>query len=278
MKSISRLLILGLAVVAVTGASLDRSGQQPSARLEALLLSAPPIQDILSAELLLKVHVVRDADLATPLDRREFLKRLVGRITRGSKTPQELVEKWTTWLQNHMVHSVKPPLDTEGQAVYDPIWLLKNRVAHCGQTNRILVDGLDAVGFKTRLVQFVAHVGAEVHYDGGWRYIDADIFDFGTLVRKSDGSLASGAEITAMPELIDTIQPFEEYSFYPKVRGEEQSLSVEGARAVIKEQFTKRVTHDGGFVTPYVWVKTASRKEEENKYFGWNYYHAEPGW
>jgi hypothetical protein len=88
--------------------------------------------------------------------------------------------------------------------------LLRNRFAHCGQTNRILVDGLSAIGYETRLVQFVAHVGAEVYFDGGWRYIDADIFDFGTFVRKKDGTLASGAEITADLTLLDAIEPLAE--------------------------------------------------------------------
>ena len=250
---------------------------QPSS-LERELLNAPPVLAFATAERLREGHIVSDEELKPALDRRAFLQDLVTRVAAGATTDQERVERWTEWLQNHMAHSVKPPLDTEGQAVYDPIWLLRNRVAHCGQTNRVLVDGLDAIGYKTRLVQFVGHVGAEVNFGDGWHYIDADIFDFGTFVRKQDGSLASGAEITANPDLIDTINPLEEARLYPPVGRPHPPLDLAAARALIKEQFTTRVSHDGTHVTPYVWVKTATRDQETNKYFGWNYYHAEKGW
>ena len=262
--------------VALGGLGAWDDTQQDS--LERELLTAPPVMAFATAERLLKVHIVSDEQLKPALDRRAFLQTLVNRIAAGATTDQERVERWTEWLQNHMAHSVKPPLDTDGQAVYDPIWLLRSRVAHCGQTNRVLVDGLDAVGYKTRLVQFVGHVGAEVYFGGGWRYIDADIFDFGTFVRKEDGSLASGEEITANPELIDVINPLEEARLYPPVGRPHPPLDVAASRALIKEQFTKRVFHDGAFVTPYVWVKTATREQEGNKYYGWNYYHAEKGW
>lgn len=176
-----------------------------------------------------------------------------------------------------MAHPPRPPLDTQGQAVYDPLWLLRTRVGHCGQTNRLLIDGLDALGYKVRLVQFTGHVGAEVHFDGGWRYIDADILDFGAFIRKKDGTLASGKEITADLSLLDGVTPFEEIRRYTPPSELGPAVDEPSSKAWLRRQFSERVVYDG-FETPFAWVKTATREQEDNVYYGWNYYRAERAW
>ena len=135
-----------------------------------------------------------------------------------------------------------------GQAIYDPYWILKNRLGQCGQANRTVVDGLDAVGFKGRLVQLEGHVVAEVWLNGAWRILDAFLSDLGNYARYEEGTIASAEEIYRNPKLV--------------ARG----------------RFRKR--HAPGFksysvmfsVKPYYYYKTATRRQEKNEYYGWNYY------
>jgi hypothetical protein len=262
-------------LVSVSLCASDRVSS--SEELRSALVNAPPLLSIMTTERLLETHVVSHDELKTTVDRRAFLRELVERVVASATSDQGRVELWTRWLPDHMAHPPRPPLDTQGQAVYDPLWLLRTRVGHCGQTNRLLIDGLDAIGYKVRLVQFTGHVGAEVHFDGGWRYIDADILDNGAFIRKRDGTLASGKEITEDLSLLDGVTPFEEIRRYTPPGDLGPAVDEPTSKAWLRRQFSERVVYDG-FTTPFVWVKTATREQENNVYFGWNYYRAEPGW
>ena len=264
--------------VLLAGVSLLASGRVfGSDELQRALLNAPPLLSIMTTERLLETHVVSHDELKTTVDRRTFLRGLVQRVVAGATSDQGRVELWTRWVQDHMAHPPRPPLDTQGQAVYDPLWLLRTRVGHCGQTNRLLIDGLDSLGYKVRLVQFTGHVGAEVYFDDGWRYIDADVLDFGSFIRKKDGTLASGKEITADLSLLDGVTPFEEIRRYTPPSELGPAVDEPSSKAWLRRQFSERVVYDG-FETPFVWVKTATREQEGNVYYGWNYYRAERGW
>jgi hypothetical protein len=190
------------------------------------------------------------------IDRKILLRTLFLRIAAGQPTDQARVEAWVRYVQDRIAHPKWAPLLENGQAIYDPYWILKNRIGQCGQTNRVVIDGLNAAGFKTRLVQLKSHVAAEVWLDGGWRFLDADWLDLGQFVRHRDGTIASADEIYRNPELLEGLSPGMEFKLYPI-----------------------DVLHPGFepyelmfSVKPYYVYKTADIEQERNEYFGWNYY------
>lgn len=265
--------VLSVAIIALTAAA---SGRPDVFRtLDRQFLFAPHIVPTITTETYKAEIIVSDpAELTPDFDRRAYLAHLFKRITAAAETDEEKVVLWTRWLQDYMGHGRKPPVDKDGQAIYDPIFLLKHRIAHCGQTNRILIDGLAAAGFEGRLIQFVDHVGAEVSYEGGWHYIDADLFSFGEFIRNKDDAIASLAEILEDPELLVRNKSNDELYYYNK---EIQELLPGYERhALLRNTFTSREEHPGGMITPYAWVKMATAEQENNQYYGWNYYRAEP--
>lgn len=201
--------------------------------------------------------VVSAAELETP-SRRAILKDLFERQA-GTGADQERVERFVAFLQAEIFHPINPPIDEDGTAVYDPVWILNNRLGQCGQTNRVLVDALDAAGYRSRLIQLNGHVAAEAFFDGGWHYLDADGLSEGDVIRKADGTIPSAADIITNPSLIDHIEAYREVSAYP-VRTVRRDFRYADA-------FKSR---------PYAYVKTATPEDERNHYYGWNRYRAEP--
>ena len=190
------------------------------------------------------------------IDRRHLLQALFTEVTKGTASDIDKAKAWVRYLQDRIAHPQNAPLMENGQAIYDPLWILKNRIAHCGQTNRLVVDGLSAAGFKARVVQLKAHVAAEVWIDGSWRYLDADWLNLGQFVQRKDGTIPSALDIFNDRNLLIGLQPGAEFKMYPvNVFGPEQQP--------YDEMFT---------VKPFYYVKTASTEEEKNAYYGWNYY------
>lgn len=207
-------------------------------------------------------QAVIDEDSIRNVDRREYLENVVRSVTSG--TDREKVIQWVTWLQNHFAHPQKPPIYENGIAIYDPVWLIENQLAHCGQVNRLVVDGLNLIGIKSRLIQLNNHVAAEAYFDGKWRFLDADILSFGEFVMK-DGEIVSTMEIVNNPELLNATNPLLENTFYPDPRLTGNEM------ATYKETFS--TGHYPDFPeTPFVWKKTATPEQEQNIYYGWNYY------
>lgn len=196
---------------------------------------------------------ITDIDLT--IDRRYLLAELFSKVSSGYTSQESQVLAWVRYLQDRLAHPKTAPLHDNGQAIYDPLWILLNRVAHCGQTNRVLVDGLSAAGFEARVVQLKAHVAAEVWIDRAWRFLDADWLNLGQLVRRPDGTLPSAEEIHANPSLLDSVKPDLEFRLYPS------------------ESVDEMPPYEDMFATkPYYYVKTATMKQERNAYYGWNFY------
>jgi hypothetical protein len=195
----------------------------------------------------------------TTEDRRLILKTLFSIVTKDEVTDQGRVEAWICYIQNRVAHFPKDaPLLENGMAIFDPYWILKNRMGHCGQINRVVVDGLAAMGFKTRVVQLVNHVAAEVWLDGAWRFLDADGLSFGQFVKHKDGTFASAEEIYKNPKLLDGLVPFIHFRMHGNRQNYQETLLLE-----YKECFSKK---------PYHYYKTATEEQEKNEYYGWNYY------
>jgi len=190
------------------------------------------------------------------VNRRQLLRFLFVEVTRGASRDIDKAKAWVRFLQDRIAHPQHAPLLENGQAVYDPLWILANRIGHCGQVNRLVCDGLSAAGFKTRVVQLAGHVAAEVWVDGAWRYFDADWLNLGQFVQRKDGTIPSALEIFSDRTLLDGLQPGAEFRMYPvDVMGPEQKPYV--------DMFADR---------PYYYIKTATEKQELNVYYGWNYY------
>ncbi len=181
---------------------------------------------------------------------------LFSQITIGLQTDQLRIEAWVRYLQDRIIHPKYPPIFENGQAIYDPYWILKNQLAHCGQTNRVVVDGLSAAGYKTRVVQLKGHVGAEVWFDSSWHFLDADWLNLGQFVRRRGGGIPSAEEIYLNPKLLLGLKPGMEFKLYPI------DVLPEGIYSY-DETFTTK---------PYYYYKTATPAQEKNEYYGWNYY------
>lgn len=279
MKAIA---ILAAVTVAATSAfALMPTGASSAAReeIDKKILHAPHILQIATTEMLAEQHRVPLKDLDAQYDRREFLRYLVQRVTAGARSDEERAIVWTRWLQSYFAHPYVAPLDEEGMAIFDPIWLLQHRVAHCGQTNRLVVDGLNLIGIKGRVLQLRNHVAAEAYFDGAWHFLDADLLDFGSFVRGPDGTIPSALEIAADRSLLDRVISMKEAASYPPHRPESASpaspSSTESPEHMLRHTFIPWKDPGSGLTTPFTWTKTATARQEQNAYYGWNHYRAE---
>jgi hypothetical protein len=216
---------------------------------------------------LLRQIFVSPADVDLTIDRRQVLRALFEKVAAGTTTG-ERVEAWVRYLQDRIAHPKYPPMHDAQIMVTDPIWILEQRVGQCGQTNRVLVDGLLAAGIPARIVQLAAHVAAEAFYDGQWHFLDADWLNFGQFVRKDDGSIPSTAEIYRNPELLNSVVADLEFDLY-------------GVPVTLPEYIEPYVAMFrridlGGYMTPFYLVKTATPEQERQDFkFGWGFYRVE---
>lgn len=75
----------------------------------------------------------------------------------------------------------------------------------CQKDSRMIADLYSAAGYQSRVVDFYGHAVAEVSYEGGWHYADADMFGGGQVVTMPDGHIPSLAELSHHPELLDRL-------------------------------------------------------------------------
>jgi hypothetical protein len=209
--------------------------------------------------------LVPEGEIDLGIDRRAVLRDLFHRVAPGS-TDSARVESWVRYLQDRIIHPRYPPMHSAAVMVTDPIWILHNRIGQCGQTNRLLIDALTAVGFRARVVQLAAHVAAEAFYDGQWHFLDADWLGLGQFVRKPDGTIASTAEIRANPALLDSIKDTET-KLYPHM------LVYPELMETYASMFDR--VRVGDNLTPYFLTKIATPAQERDLTFGWDYYRIE---
>lgn len=227
-------------------------GLPPSEVLLASLMDGRDATDVLPAEAYTTPVFLPAASIDLTVDRRLLLQQLFSRVTAAEPDP---IEAWVEYLQDRVAHPTTPPMHEWGINVYDPLWILENRLAWCGQINRVLVDGLLIAGFDARMVQLNGHQAAEVWLDGQWRYLDADFAN--VWIRKPDGTIPSAQEIHDDPSLLDSIAWEPEFLRYPI------GLADPGP------EFYAQVFED----QPYYYVKTATLEQERDPFFGWNSYY-----
>jgi hypothetical protein len=267
--AIPSILIAAFAGVILWTAGADRPDPPPreAAALISRLTDREHVLVRIDRSRLLEKTIVPAHEINLDIDRREVLRQLFQRVAVGATTG-ERVEAWVRYLQDRIAHPVWPPMHSETVMLTDPIWILENRLGQCGQTNRVLVDGLLAAGIPARVVQLAAHVAAEAYYDGQWRFLDADWLNFGQFIRKRDGTIASTAEIYEEPELLRHVDADREFDLYGvKVTDDEYHQPYATMFRRVKL---------GGYETPYYLVKTATPQQERDQLtFGWDHYEVE---
>jgi hypothetical protein len=244
-----------LSFGALSGAPLS-SSQQASASNG--WPARPTAHDLISP------IVVADDELSQSGERRVLLRAFFEKLSVGHSSDQEKIIRLTSFLQDYMLHPLKAPVDKDGIAIYDPVWLVNHRLGQCGQTNRLLADILSAAGYNTRIVQLNGHQVAEVSYGHGWHMLDADAIDGGKVVVNRRGSIASVAEIIEDLSLLDGIVAYAEMKDYP-VYALQAPFSIKSAFKRVYNQTSK-------METPFVYVKTATMEQESDKYYGWIHY------
>lgn len=224
----------------------------------------------------------------------EWLRSVVKSVTSGQSTDADVGMRWTTWLQNVTCHSCYPPIDEQGQMITHPMILLQDRRMHCGQSARLIVDGLSAVGIHARLLQLNGHVAAEFFSGSEWILAEADILGHGQFVRDDTGSLAGLDAIQRHPEILKSVQPYTRRSCW-MVRGEWVRA---GKRSGITSNDGQNLTKsmrayasadsrwasvfqsvvvtmgDRELETPFVIEKTSQGSGLDNRYYGWGSYKA----
>lgn len=223
-------------------------------------------KDLYSYEDLYKKQVVVDVENYKPgVDRLEFLVSLFNRVTFGLESDEEKILAVLKHVQLAIYDTFKTPIDTTGQAIYDPLVLYEIGLGQCGQSNRVLVDLLYFNGIKSRLLQLNGHVAAMVFYDGAWRYIDAHTFTKGQYIKGLDGKLVKLQELFKNPELVHNVAANVENHNIKFKFGVESEIDVLGDLKI----FTRKRY---SLITPYYYERVGGREQLKNKYFGWNYY------
>ena len=96
--------------------------------LGSLALSASRTGMRVPADLMNGQVVVPLSDLQADGTRRIRLRALFHRITASATTPQEKVEAFVSYIQDHVFHPIETPQDTDGTAIYDPIWIIDHQI------------------------------------------------------------------------------------------------------------------------------------------------------
>jgi hypothetical protein len=209
-----------------------------------------------------KQQIIPTKQININCDTDKFLKQLFHKVTIDAKDDMDRVKKWITFLQKRFYHSCFAPIDEYGQAIYHPIWLLKNRGVHCGQAARVAVDGLIMNGIQSRVVQINGHVLAEALINGKYRLIDPDVLNVGEFIADNSGELVSVQDIFNKVDLVSSVVGYGKMQMYPKCNYR------------IDKDYThyfSPVTY-GDWTTPYIFSKTSSAEQRKSYYYGWNVY------
>lgn len=201
------------------------------------------------------------------VDRRVALQALFDQICEGATTHRERFDRVLNFAQRASLHNqYLQPTWPDGGDVLDPLIVLELGEQCCGHVARLVVDLFQARGYRARLVQLGGHVIAEVHYDGGWHYCDADLFGNGEVVTDESGRVPSIAELSRRPFRIDALA----CNFEPGIGNYLPGSSAYPSYCY----FSRRAYGDArpGFIR-----KTASLKQQKTwRDYGWNYFEIVP--
>jgi hypothetical protein len=92
--------------------------------------------------------------------------------------------------------------------VFDNLILLELHAMECQKASRMIADIYSAAGYESRLVDMYGQRVAEVKYDGGGHYAEADLFGGGQIVTLPGGTIRSMAELSTHYPLLDKMQVY----------------------------------------------------------------------
>ena len=202
------------------------------------------------------------------IDRKTALARLFGQITGEIANSTDRHLAVLRFLHKSSFHHAVQPMHAGGETVSDPLVLLELGDMRCGHINQLGVDLFDSVGVAGRMVQFGHHQGAEIRYDGGWHYLDGDIFGNGEAVRRMDGTIPSIVELSENPLAIDALTHYHELRFGAKALHE--------SRFYPSWFFFSPAAYDSSNVRPSYYVKNAKGTQLLARDYGWRRYETVP--
>lgn len=194
------------------------------------------------------------------IDRKRALSGIFYKICKGEYGIRQH-EQMLSFLHEASIHNpLIQPMYEDQTSVFDPLVILELGEMRCGQVARLACDFFDAVGYKTRLVQLGGHIIAEIWYDNGWHYFDADLFSIGETVQL-DGKIPSVEELSHFPELLDSLNS----SYF-----ESAICSTGGQNLYPSGPYFNVNSYQGG--DPLYYIKNASDKECLERDYGWSHY------
>ncbi len=137
------------------------------------------------------------------VDRVAVLREVFARLTAGTTTETDKERAVLGFVQHLSVHDFASPF--MAMPIFDPLVLFEVHAMDCQKDSRLVADLYAAAGYGSRVVDMYGHAVAEVRYDGGWHYADADMFGGGQVVTMPDGHIPSVAELARQPALLDRI-------------------------------------------------------------------------
>jgi hypothetical protein len=137
------------------------------------------------------------------VDRVAVLHAVFERLTAGLQSETEKEHAVLGFVQELSVHDFSSPFMSI--PIFDPLILFQIGAMDCQRASRMIVDLYASAGYQGRVVDFYGHAVAEISYDGGWHYADADMFGGGDIVSFADGHIPSVAELSRQYQLLDRL-------------------------------------------------------------------------
>ncbi len=160
------------------------------------------------------------------VDRVAVLRAVFDRLTAEATTETDKERAVLGFVQHLSVHDFASPF--MALPIFDPLILFQVDAMDCQKDSRLIADLYAAAGYASRIVDFYGHAVAEVRYDGGWHYADADMFGGGEIVTLPDGHIPSVAELSHQPALLDRLPVYLEndvLASYPGSSGKNGSAT-----------------------------------------------------
>ncbi len=150
-------------------------------------------------------HLARVERRLQGVNRRVALGHIFEEITHKCQTNTEKHIAVARFLHKAGHHGILQPVYPDGSMVHDPLVLLELGEMKCGHVATVAVDLFEAAGMEGRCVALGGHVITEIHYDGAWHYLDANLFGNGETVFNADGCIPSVRELSHQPESLDAL-------------------------------------------------------------------------
>ncbi|BBC22739.1 hypothetical protein [Pseudanabaena sp. ABRG5-3] len=206
------------------------------------------------------VRLAKTEESLLGVNRRKALAHIFDTITNGAKNNKEKHLRILSFLQKSSFHNLIQPIYPDKSSVFDPLVLLELSEMRCGQVSRVAIDLFASAGIRGRLIQAKNHVLAEIFYDNSWHFFDADLLGGDKMIYDSQGNIPSFVELSHNPYLADTIP------------NNYESIVSLPSRGHTSYPYTSYFYFDYDLSLSLYYNKIANEEEEQNKFYGWNFY------